>query len=54
MLINFTFYIEIFILGKDLLLKFLEKDFNKRIEIQDALKHPWIRVRVNYYLKNEE
>mmetsp|Transcript_6087 Transcript_6087/g.5434 ORF Transcript_6087/g.5434 Transcript_6087/m.5434 type:complete len:96 (+) Transcript_6087:1368-1655(+) len=31
--------------GKDLLMKFLEKDSNKRIDINDALKHPWIRKR---------
>ena len=29
-------------LGKDLLMKFLNKDYTKRIEINEALQHPWI------------
>jgi len=28
--------------GKDLLRKMLNTDYNKRIELEDALKHPWI------------
>lgn len=28
---------------KDFLIKILEKDYNKRLTIKDALKHPWIK-----------
>jgi len=33
--------------GKDLLNKMLQKDPNERIELEEALKHPWIQQREN-------
>ena len=40
------------ILGKNLMMKFLKLDPNERIELKDALNHPWIEVIIYIILKN--
>jgi len=32
--------------AKDLLLKMLRKNPTQRIDLEEALKHPWIQVRI--------
>jgi len=34
-----------FSIGRDLLTRLLDRDMNSRINIQDALNHPWIAVK---------
>ena len=41
--------------AKDLVKKMLNLDPNSRIKVEEALEHPWIKVKkLNYALKHEQ